>query len=88
MAVLPEYQRRGVGQLLVRRGLDRLRSLGEQIVIVLGHPGYYPRFGFSVEKARCLESPFPPEAFMALELNPRALNGVQGRVRYPKAFGN
>jgi putative acetyltransferase len=88
MAVLPEYQRRGVGQLLVRRGLDRLSSLGEQIVIVLGHPGYYPRFGFSVEKARCLESPFPPEAFMALELNLGALNGVQGRVRYPKAFGN
>jgi putative acetyltransferase len=87
MAVLPEYQRRGVGQLLVRRGLDRLHSLGEQIVIVLGHPGYYPRFGFSVEKARGLKSPFPPEAFMALELVPGALTGVQGKVRYAAAFG-
>ena len=87
MAVLTEFQRQGIGQRLVRHGLDLMRSQGERIVIVLGHPHYYPRFGFSVEKARYLESPFPPEAFMALELIPGALTGVQGKVRYPDAFG-
>ena len=60
---------------------------GEHIVIVLGHPGYYPRFGFSTEKARALESPFPPDAFMAMELSPGALAGIRGKVRYPAAFG-
>ena len=87
MAVLTEFQRQGVGQQLVRDGLHLMRRQGERIVIVLGHPHYYPRFGFSIEKARCLESPFPPEAFMVLELVPGALAGVQGNVRYPKAFG-
>ena len=87
MAVLAEYQRRGIGQQLVHHGVDLLRGQREQIVIVLGHPDYYPRFGFSVERARCLESPFPPEAFMAMELVPGALAGIQGKVRYPNAFG-
>ena len=87
MAVLTEYQRCGVGSLLVRGGLDLMRERGEQIVIVLGHPEYYPRFGFSVEKARGLESPFPAEAYMALELEPGALAGVKGKVRYAASFG-
>lgn len=68
MAVLPEYQRQGIGGHLIRRGLDVLREQGERIVIALGHRGYYPRFGFSKEKARLLDHPFPPEAFMAIEL--------------------
>jgi putative acetyltransferase len=87
IAVLPERQRRGIGGKLIRYGLDLLRSRGERIVIVLGDPDYYPRFGFSREKARLLESPFPPEAFMALELQPGALDGVRGKVRYAAAFG-
>jgi putative acetyltransferase len=87
MAVFPEYQRQGIGKELVRRGLDDLRARGEQIVIVVGHPEYYPRFGFSSALARPLESPFPSEAFMALELRDGALDGVRGRVRYPAAFG-
>jgi putative acetyltransferase len=87
MAVLPEQQRQGVGAQLIRHGLNWLRNEGEQIVIVVGHPEYYPRFGFSSEKARSLASPFPPEAFMALELVPHALEGIRGKVRYPAAFG-
>lgn len=87
MSVLPEYQRRGIGGCLIEQGLALLRRQGEQIVIVLGHPDYYPRFGFSTEKARTLESPFPPEAFMVIELSPGALDGVRGKVRYPAAFG-
>jgi putative acetyltransferase len=87
IAVLPERQRRGIGGKLIRYGLDLLRERGERIVIVLGDPDYYPRFGFSRDKAGLLESPFPPEAFMALELEPGALDGVRGKVRYAAAFG-
>lgn len=87
IAVLPERQRQGIGGQLIRHGLELLRGQGEKIVIVLGHPGYYPKFGFSVEKARLLESPFPAEAYMAIELSPGALDGVRGAVVYPAAFG-
>ncbi|MGP0075581.1 MAG: GNAT family N-acetyltransferase [Bryobacteraceae bacterium] len=87
VAVLPEHQRRGIGGQLIRHGLNLLRRQGEKIVIVLGHPDYYPRFGFTCEKASSLESPFPPSAFMAMELSPGVLDGIHGKVRYPAAFG-
>jgi putative acetyltransferase len=54
---------------------------------MLGHKGYYPRFGFSAALARPLEAPFAGDAFMALELAPGALLGKKGRVTYPPAFG-
>ena len=87
IAVLPDYQRQGIGEKLIRYGLDLLRGRGEPIVIVLGHPDYYARFGFSSGMARSLESPFPPEAFMAMELRSGALDGVRGKVKYAAAFG-
>jgi putative acetyltransferase len=87
MAVLPEQQAQGIGGELIKHGLDWLRGEGEQVVIVLGHPKYYSRFGFSTDKASSLSSPFPPEAFMAFELSPGALDGIRGKVRYPEAFG-
>ena len=87
MAVLPERQRRGIGGRLLAHGLEWLRGRGERIVIVLGHPNYYPRFGFSSDRARAFTSPFPAEALMALELQPGALDGIRGTVRYPDAFG-
>jgi putative acetyltransferase len=87
VAVLPERQRQGIGRRLIEHGLDLLRSQGERILIVVGHPGYYPRFGFSTDNAALLEGPFPREAFMAMELANGALAGVQGRVIYPPAFG-
>jgi putative acetyltransferase len=61
---------------------------GHKVVIVLGHPGFYPRFGFSPARALGVEAPFdvPDEPWMALELQPGALQGVHGRVRYPHAF--
>ena len=87
MAVRPDRQRQGVGTALVHEGLARVRTAGREAVIVLGHPQYYPRFGFSAAMARKLRSPFPGEAFMALELVPGALAGASGSVRYPAAFG-
>jgi putative acetyltransferase len=86
VAVLREYQRQGIAADLIRDGLDDLRRHGEEIVIVLGEPRYYSRFGFSVQAAALLKSPFPPEAFMAMELIPGALHNVSGKVRYPRAF--
>jgi putative acetyltransferase len=87
LAVLPARQRQGVGSLLVREGLRACARQGHRIVVVLGHPGYYPRFGFSAALARPLKSPFSGEAWMALELVPGALAGVAGEVRYPPPFG-
>jgi putative acetyltransferase len=87
VAVVPEHQRKGIGGLLIRHGLELLRGRGERIVIVVGHSNYYPRFGFSTDKARLLKSPFPAEAFMAMELSAGALDGIQGSVVYPQAFG-
>jgi putative acetyltransferase len=72
---------------LIRDGIDHLRGLGERFVVVVGHPDYYPRFGFSTASARSLESPFPPGVLMALPLMPGVLEGIEGRVRYPRAFG-
>ena len=87
VAVLARYQRKGIGGTLIRGGLERLRDRGERIVLVLGHPSYYRRFGFSTEKAGSLASPFPPGAFLAVELSSNALGGIRGKVRYPVAFG-
>jgi putative acetyltransferase len=87
MAVVPGFQRQGIGGKLIRYGLNALRASGEKIVIVVGHPEYYPRFGFSAERARSLDNPFHSDAFMVLELSPRALADVRGHVRYPPPFG-
>ncbi len=87
MAVMPKFQRQGVGTLLMAHGLDWLRAQNEQIVLVLGHPDFYERLGFTTDKARLIESPFNPKSFMALELKPHALEGIRGKVHYPEAFG-
>jgi len=87
LAVLPSHQRRGIGARLVRAGLAGVEAAGHRIVTVLGHPEYYPRFGFTTEAAEPLYVPWPAHAWMALELTPGALNGVRGPVVYPKAFG-
>jgi putative acetyltransferase len=87
MAVRPDRQRRGGGSSLVERGLRALRHRGYQAVIVLGHPDYYRRFGFSPSLTASLVAPFSGEAFMGLELVGGSLSGKVGSVKYPKAFG-
>jgi putative acetyltransferase len=88
LAVLPEFQRQGVGSALVGEGLAECRRRGHRIAVVLGHPAFYPSFGFSPALAVNLAAPFSGRAsFMAAELVPGALAGVAGRVRYPPPFG-
>jgi putative acetyltransferase len=87
LAVVPPRQRQGVGSLLVRAGLRACAERGHRIVVVLGHSGYYPRFGFSAALARPLKAPFSGEHWMAAELVPGALAGVSGEVRYSPPFG-
>ena len=88
MAVLPAFQNQGIGSKLVREGLARSHRLGHKIIVVIGHPEYYPRFGFMSARTKGLEVsfPLPDEAFMVHELVPQALEGIQGTVKYPPEF--
>jgi len=88
MAVVPELQNQGIGSLLVREGLSTARRLGQNIVVVLGHSEYYPRFGFGIASHKGLrcEFPAPEESFMVVELAPGALRGIAGVVKYLPAF--
>jgi putative acetyltransferase len=88
MAVLPDRQRAGIGSALVRAGLDGCRALNASAAIVLGHPEYYPRFGFVPADHFGLTSEYdvPADVFMALELQPGALASATGIVKYHPAF--
>jgi len=86
MSVVPSRQRQGIGSSLVREGLEDCRRHGVAVAVVLGHVDYYPRFGFSVEKAECLRCRYSGPHFMALELVPSTLDGIRGTVKYPSAF--
>jgi putative acetyltransferase len=90
MAVAPPMQRRGIGSMLIRAGLDACERLGCEGVVVLGHAQYYPRFGFRPASAfglRC-EYDVPDEAFMARELAPGGLAGKRGTIKYHAAFAH
>jgi putative acetyltransferase len=88
MAVIPNLQNQGIGSELVRAGIEQCRLRGFDAIVVLGHPGYYPRFGFvpSVDYNIVSEYDVPEEAFMILELSKGCLKGKQGRIKYHKAF--
>lgn len=90
MAVLPAFQNQVIGSKLVKRGLEECKRLGYKIVVVIGHPNYYPRFGFVSASEKGLKASLkdPKEAFMVIELELGALEGVRGIVRFPKAFSN
>ena len=90
MAVAPEHQRKGIGSALVRAGLEQCKQLGFAAVVVLGHPEYYPRFGFLPSSRFGIDSEYevPEVVFMVMELQPGALSGKTGRVKYHAAFNN
>ncbi len=88
MSVLPDRQREGIGSQLVKAGLSECTAMGHSAVVVLGHPQYYPRFGFNQADRHGIscEFPSPPEAFMVMALQDGALDGVSGLAKYHRAF--
>lgn len=89
MAVGKSLQRLGIGGQLVRAGLDAARERDEPFVVVVGHPDYYPRFGFERASRFDIRAPveIPDEALMAMELRPGGLAGVSGVVEWAPEFG-
>lgn len=88
MAVLPGFQRRGIGSALVAEGSRRMKQAGWPFVVVLGHAEFYPRFGFTRASAHGISSEWdvPDEVFMLSILDPPRMSGVSGQVRYRPEF--
>ena len=88
MAVHPDHQNRGIGSLLVPAGLAACRELGVPAVVVLGHPAYYPRFGFKPAPPLGLQFAGLPdcEAFFVIELTPGTLDDLRGEIRFDPTF--
>ena len=90
MAVLPEFQNKGIGSELVKQGLNRCVAKGFKAAVVLGHPDFYPRFGFEPAAKFGIKCEFdvPAEAFMIRELQKDGLSGCRGTVQYHRSFRN
>ncbi|PED06194.1 GNAT family N-acetyltransferase [Bacillus pseudomycoides] len=88
VSVAPDYQKKGIGSLLISNVLRKAKELGYHSVIVLGHKDYYPKFGFKPASIWNICAPFevPDEVFMAMELTENALQNLQGIVQYSEAF--
>jgi putative acetyltransferase len=89
LAVLPEYQKQGIGTGLCIEGLTRAALAGYPFVVVLGDSAYYPRFGFKpaiTYGIQCAYEDVPDEAFMIKMLKPKIMTGVEGVVYYRQEF--
>jgi len=88
VAVLPEYQRNGIGSQLVHAGLKECRRREQDLVFLVGHPDYYPRFGFVLARPRGIDCEFevPEAAWMVVELRQGALSGLKGMVKFQPEF--
>ena len=86
LSVFPSHQHRGVGSALIKASITHLKRQGVELAVVLGHPNYYVRFGFSNLLARLLDAPYAGDAFMALELAPGSVRSQRWTVTYPLAF--
>ncbi|NVK36222.1 MAG: N-acetyltransferase [Rhodobacteraceae bacterium] len=86
LAVWPEFQHEGIGSLLVEKGISMLREAGEDLVLVLGPPSYYPRFGFDAELAKKVNAPYAGNAFMALALSPAGEDDLPVDVSFATPF--
>jgi putative acetyltransferase len=89
MAVIPEYQKKGIGSSLIKTGFEKAKELGYTAIIVLGHPDYYPRFGFIPAEQFGIHPPLEEwkEAFFAIELEKDSLKDVSGTISYLPEFG-
>ena len=88
LAVLPSHQKQGIGTLLTNAGIEACRNAGYTAMIVLGHPEYYPRFGFVPASRFGISSEYNvrDEVFMAMELQPGALSKCAGVAKYQPEF--
>ncbi|HFJ9507562.1 GNAT family N-acetyltransferase [Bacillus cereus group sp. MYBK245-2] len=88
VSVARDYQKKGIGGKLIVAALEKAKELGYGSVVVLGHPEYYPKFGFKKASEWNIKAPFevPDEVFMVMELRENALEGVKGIVQYSSAF--
>jgi putative acetyltransferase len=89
IAVLPEFQRKGIGSRLVNWGIEELRKTAYTFIIVLGHPDYYPRFGFESASRYGIKSQWegiPDNAFMILWLNKSKMIQIWGKAKYRSEF--
>ncbi|MBD2613217.1 N-acetyltransferase [Nostoc punctiforme FACHB-252] len=87
LAIRPEFQRQGIGSALIKAGLEIAETKKEAIVIVLGHPEFYTRFGFQTSVLYGIESPFPvPEEFFMVKPLQNYQEKYKGKVVYPPAF--
>ncbi|WP_353184101.1 N-acetyltransferase [Parapedobacter lycopersici] len=89
IAVLPEYQGKGIGGRLMQAAHQQAIALGFGAIVLLGHENYYPKFGYRLAREFGIALPFevPDENCMAIELIEGALQHVSGTVKYPAAFG-
>jgi putative acetyltransferase len=87
VAVLPEFQRQGIGTALIREGIERAHAAGHSAILVLGDPAYYGRFGFSLDLGAHVRSAYSGPHFMASELRESSLSSLQNaQVLYPEPF--
>lgn len=88
VAVLPSHQKQGIGAMLINAGIEACRNAGYTAMVVLGHPEYYPRFGFVPASRFGIKSEYDvsDETFMALELQPDALANCAGVAKYQPEF--
>lgn len=88
VSVIPEFQGKGIGGMLIKQSHKTARKLGHKSVVLLGHEGYYPKFGYRQADEYGIEFPFdvPKENCMVIELVENGLLGVNGIVEYPTEF--
>jgi predicted N-acetyltransferase YhbS len=88
VGVLPSYQKKGVGSILMKRAIDEARSLGFKGIVIFGSPEYYRRFGFTNAKQYGIQTSEGEnfDAFMALPLSEHSLDGIRGRFHEDDAY--
>jgi putative acetyltransferase len=89
IAVKPAFQKQGIGSQLIAEGIRRCKALGYGIILLIGHPSYYPKLGFQPARSYGLELKqfeVSDDVFMVYELEEGKLQEIRGELQYPSAF--